>query len=66
MGSLHAAPLPAAAGASTSGLARMVIGEKAEDVMTRLRGIPCKGATSCPDQLSRAIEQYMENERAGK
>lgn len=51
---------------NTTGLARMVVGQKAEDVMTRLRGIPCKGDTSCPDQLSRAIEQYMENERAGK
>lgn len=45
---------------NTNGLARMVIGQSAEEVMHRLRGIPCQGATSCPDQLSRAIEQYLQ------
>ncbi len=44
---------------NTNGLARMVVGQDARDVMTRLRGIPCQGDTSCPDQLSRAIEQYL-------
>ena len=44
---------------NTNGLARMVVGHDARDVMTRLRGIPCQGDTSCPDQLSRAIEQYL-------
>ncbi len=44
---------------NTNGLARMAVGQDARDVMTRLRGIPCQGDTSCPDQLSRAIEQYL-------
>lgn len=44
---------------NTVGLATAVIGQNAEDIMNRLRGIPCRGATSCPDQLSRAIEQYL-------
>lgn len=44
---------------NTVGLAAAVIGQNAEDIMNRLRGIPCRGATSCPDQLSRAIEQYL-------
>ena len=44
---------------NTAGLAIAVTGQKAEDVMNRLRGIPCRGATSCPDQLSRAIEKYL-------
>ncbi len=44
---------------NTQGLAQMVIGQKAEDVMQRLRGIECRGSTSCPDQLSRAIEEYL-------
>ena len=44
---------------NTQGLAQMVIGQKAEDVMHRLRGIECRGSTSCPDQLSRAIEEYL-------
>ncbi len=44
---------------NTQGLEKMVIGQKAEDVMRRLRGIECRSGTSCPDQLSRAIEEYL-------
>ena len=44
---------------NTAGLAIAVTGQNAVDVMNRLRGIPCRGATSCPDQLSRAIEKYL-------
>ena len=32
------------------------IGEVAE----MLQGIPCRGDTSCPDQLSRAIRSYHD------
>lgn len=45
---------------NTQGLARMVIGRKADEVKELLRGIPCRGNTSCPDQLSRAIEAYQQ------
>lgn len=45
---------------NTEGLARMVIGQKAEDVAERLAGVPCRGNTSCPDQLSKAIRAYHE------
>ncbi len=48
---------------NTQGLSRMVIGRDAREVMETLRGIPCRGSTSCPDQLSHAIEQYL-NEKA--
>ena len=47
---------------NTQGLARMVIGRKADDVKELLRGIPCRGATSCPDQLARAIDAYEQQE----
>ncbi len=40
----------------------MVIGRKADEVKETLRGIQCRGGTSCPDQLSRAIEQYQAQE----
>ena len=43
---------------NTLGLAKMVIGRRADEVKKMLRGIPCRGNTSCPDQLSRAIEAY--------
>ena len=43
---------------NTQGLARMVIGRNAEEVKNNLKGILCRGNTSCPDQLARAIEAY--------
>ena len=45
---------------NTVGLARMVIGRKAEEVAAQLEGIPCRGGTSCPDQLARAIRAYHD------
>lgn len=51
---------------NTQGLAKMVEGQNAKDVMNRLRGIQCRGNTSCPDQLSRAIEQYYQQARGIK
>jgi len=45
---------------NTAGLAKVVIGMKAEEVAERLSGIPCRGNTSCPDQLSRAIRAYHD------
>ena len=45
---------------NTQGLAKMVIGRNADEVKELLRGIPCRGDTSCPDQLSKAIEEYQK------
>ena len=45
---------------NTEGLARMVVGQKAEDVAAPLEGVPCRGNTSCPDQLSKAIRAYHD------
>lgn len=44
---------------NTVGLARAVIGQNAEEVAAKMEGIPCRGNTSCPDQLSHAIRAYM-------
>lgn len=42
------------------GISRLVIGQKAEDVAKKLRGVNCGGrGTSCPDQLACAIEQAL-------
>ena len=43
---------------NTAGLAKMVTGRNAEEVAETLSGIPCRGDTSCPDQLARAIRSY--------
>ncbi len=42
---------------NTQGVSRLVIGRKADDVISELRGIPCRGDTSCPDQLARGLEE---------
>jgi uncharacterized protein (TIGR03905 family) len=43
------------------GISKLVEGMKGEDAIAKLRGIDCGGkGTSCPDQLSYAIEQAMK------
>ena len=47
-------------GGNTFGIAKMVEGMKAADVVAKLKGIPCgMKRTSCPDQLATALEQAM-------
>jgi uncharacterized protein (TIGR03905 family) len=41
---------------NSQGLAALVKGMPVTDVVQRLKGIPCQGDTSCPDQLVRALE----------
>ena len=47
-------------GGNTQGVARLVTGLRADDAIKKLKGITCgaKG-TSCPDQLSVALEQAV-------
>ncbi|MEG0692889.1 MAG: TIGR03905 family TSCPD domain-containing protein [Oscillospiraceae bacterium] len=42
------------------GISSLVIGQKAEDISKKLKGINCNGkGTSCPDQLSIAINEVL-------
>ena len=42
------------------GISRLVVGMKAEDAISRLKGIDCGGkGTSCPDQFARGLEKAM-------
>ncbi|MDE7156059.1 MAG: TIGR03905 family TSCPD domain-containing protein [Muribaculaceae bacterium] len=42
------------------GIAALVKGRRPEEVIATLKGIRCRDkATSCPDQLARALEQAM-------
>ena len=43
---------------NTVGVAKLAVGRPAEEVAAMLEGIPCRGGTSCPDQLSKAIRSY--------
>ena len=43
------------------GISRLVKGMKVDDAIERLKGIKCGAKpTSCPDQLSRALEQIKK------
>lgn len=43
---------------NTQGVAALVKGQKADDVIARLQGIRCgMKATSCPDQLAKALAE---------
>jgi len=43
---------------NTQGVAALVIGMPVDEAISRLKGIQCRGGTSCPDQLAIALEQY--------
>lgn len=46
---------------NTLGICQLVKGMNAEEAIKRLKGIDCRGrGTSCPDQLSIAIEEALE------
>ena len=44
---------------NTQGVARLVEGRKADEVIRLLKGIQCRAGTSCPDQLARALERML-------
>ena len=46
---------------NTVGVSRLIEGMNIDEAIRRLKGIPCgvKG-TSCPDQLSKALEEIKE------
>lgn len=42
-----------------TGIKKLIIGMSVDDVIERLKGIPCGDKpTSCPDQLSKCLVQY--------
>ena len=46
------------------GIARLVEGKDIDEVEALLAGVRCKGNTSCPDQLSKAITEYKASRQA--
>lgn len=47
---------------NTRGISKLVEGMKIDEVISKLKGIPCKDkGTSCPDQLARALEEIKKN-----
>jgi len=46
-------------------LARLCVGMPIDEIAEKLKGIPCKGNTSCPDQLARAMLDYKARQEKG-
>lgn len=46
---------------NTTGVSKLAVGRPIDEVIKLLEGIECRGGTSCPDQLSKALKQYKEN-----
>ena len=46
---------------NTNGISKLVENMDIDEVITRLKGIPCRNNTSCPDQLAKALETYKNN-----
>ncbi len=42
-------------------VSRLVDDRNIDDVISTLKGIKCKGNTSCGDQLAQALEEYKRN-----
>ncbi len=42
---------------NTQGVARLAEGRRIDDVIDLLKGVQCRGGTSCPDQLACALQE---------
>lgn len=48
---------------NAQGISKLVVGRKANEVVTLLKGIQCQNGTSCPDQLARALEALLNSQQ---
>ena len=46
---------------NTQGVARLAEGRNIDEVIDLLSGVQCRGGTSCPDQLAKALVKYKES-----
>ena len=49
---------------NTQGLSKLLVGMDVDDAISRMSGIACRGNTSCPDQIAKALIAYKEKEAA--
>ena len=45
------------------GVSKLVEGRDVDEVITLLKGIICRGGTSCPDQLATALLKFKEKQQ---
>ena len=61
---MHGVRFIGGCGGNLQGIARLVEGKDIDEVASILKGIRCKGDTSCPDQLARAIAEFKAKANA--
>lgn len=61
-GKLHNVSYVGGCNGNLQGIGKLVEGMEINEAISRLEGISCNGRpTSCPDQLSKALKQYLAN-----
>lgn len=45
---------------NTQGIAKLCENRNIDEVISLLEGIKCRGGTSCPDQLAKALKKYKD------
>ncbi len=45
------------------GMSRLLLGMEVDEAIRRLEGISCRGSTSCPDQIARALIAYKQKQK---
>lgn len=45
---------------NTKGVATLANGRTPEELIALLKGTPCRGESSCPNELAMALEEFME------
>ena len=48
---------------NTAGVASLCVGMTPQQIIDRCKGIQCRGGTSCPDQLARAMQAYLDGQK---
>lgn len=64
-GTVHGLRFTSGCNGNLTGLSHLVEGMAAEEVIAKLKGIRCgMRPTSCPDQLTKALEAALQKENA--
>lgn len=51
---------------SLQAIAKLTVGKPIEEIIGYLKGIRCRNGTSCPDQLSKALQEYLDMQKSAK
>lgn len=57
-GNMHSVKFVGGCAGNTQGVAKLCEGRNIDEVHDLVKGVLCRNGTSCPDQLSKAIEAY--------